>query len=81
MRTTITLDEDVAAKLKERSRKTGAPFKVVVNETLRLGLSAKRVLSPEKPFRVKARRLGLREGLSYDNVAELMEQVEGPQAR
>jgi hypothetical protein len=39
MRTTITLDADVAAKLKAESKKTGRPFKVVVNEYLRLGFT------------------------------------------
>lgn len=34
MRTTLTLDEDVAANLKAESRKAGRPFRDVVNETL-----------------------------------------------
>lgn len=78
MRTTITLDDDVAAKLKERCRRTGTSFKAVVNDALRLGLGAKRSLKPMSRFRLKTRRLGLREGLSYDNIADLLEQIEGP---
>ncbi len=39
MRTTITLDDDVAARLRRR-RTSGRTFKDVVNEALRAGLDA-----------------------------------------
>jgi hypothetical protein len=79
VRTTLTLDDDVAAKLKAESRRTGRPFKDVVNETLRRGLTSRRVTGSRQPFKVKARDLGnLRPGLSLDNIAGLLEQVEGP---
>ena len=42
MRTTLTLDEDVAAKLKAESRKTGRPFRETVNACLRAGLSVRK---------------------------------------
>jgi hypothetical protein len=77
MRTTLTLDDDVAAKLKAESRRSGRPFREVVNETLRRGL-ANRHAPTRRAFRVAARDLGnLRPGLSLDNVAQLIEQVEG----
>lgn len=76
VRTTLTLDEDVAVKLAQLSRETGLPFKAIVNETLRNGLSAKQAMSPPDRFQVKARPLGLRAGLSYDNVGELLEEIE-----
>ena len=77
MRTTITLDEDVAAKLKAEVRKSGKPFKEVVNEALRKGLlttTAEQV----RPVKFNTRPLGLRPGLNYDSYSELLEQVEGP---
>jgi hypothetical protein len=78
MRTTLTLDDDVAAKLKAESRRAGRPFRDVVNETLRRGLASQRGASRRQPFKVEARDLGdLKPGLSLDNVAELIEQVEG----
>jgi hypothetical protein len=40
MRTTLTLDDDVAAKLKTESQSAGRPFREIVNETLRRGLEA-----------------------------------------
>ena len=78
MRTTLTLDDDVAAKLKAEARRAGRPFRDVVNETLRRGLASRRAVSRWQPFTVKTRDLGdLEPGLSLDNVAELIEQVEG----
>jgi hypothetical protein len=78
MRTTLTLDEDVAAKLKAESRRAGRPFREVVNETLRRGLASRRIPARRQPFKVRVRDLGnLRPGLSLDNVAELIEHVEG----
>lgn len=41
MRTTLTLDDDLAAALKERAFKSGNSFKQVVNSVLRMGLAAK----------------------------------------
>jgi hypothetical protein len=78
MRTTLTLDDDVAAKLKAESRRAGRSFRDVVNETLCRGLASQRVTSRRQPFTVETRDLGdLKPGLSLDNVAELIEQVEG----
>ena len=78
MRTTLTLDDDLAAKLRAEARQSGKPFKQIVNERLRVGLSARSKAASVPPFKVKARPLGLRPGFSYDNVWELIEQIEGP---
>ena len=77
MRTTLTVDDDVAAKLRAEVRRTGQSLKYVVNHFLRLGFSSRRPLRPPSRFVVKSRRLGLRPGLNYDNIGELLEQVEG----
>ena len=77
MRTTLTLDPDVAAKLKKGAAKLRKPFKQIVNEALRAGLAS--VLTPPaaRPYRTRARPLGLRRGLSYDNISELLSRAEG----
>ncbi len=83
MRTTITLEEDIAARLNALQRQTGQSFKDIVNETLRAGLerhSGKRA-APRKRFKVQARRLGQHAGLNYANVGELLEQIEGTKHR
>ena len=82
MRTTLTLDEDVAARLKSLARRSGRAFRDVVNETLRRGLARPPHPRPREPFRVEARDLGRRRlGLDLDNIAELLDQVEGPLRR
>lgn len=78
MRTTLTLDEDVAAKLKSEARQSGKPLKAVVNETLREGFALRQARKKQPPFRIKARSMGLRPGLDYDNIGLLLEQIEGP---
>jgi hypothetical protein len=80
VRTTLSLDDDVARLLDKESRRSGASFKEVVNHFLRLGLmAAKRPI--QKPFVVVPRRLGLPSGLSYDNVEQLLDALEGPARR
>jgi hypothetical protein len=82
MRTTLTLDDEIATRLKAESRRTGQPFKVVVNEYLRAGLAQRRLLKTTARFRVEPLRLGgLPPGRSYDDIAALLEESEGPQHR
>lgn len=82
MRTTITLDDDLAARLRSLARRSGRAFRDVVNDALRRGLARPPAGSPRTPFRVVTRDLGaLRPGVSLDNIAELIERVEGPLAR
>jgi hypothetical protein len=79
MRTTLTIDDDVAfglKKIQEGDRERS--FKEIVNEVLRRGLISPNPQKPKKRFKVKAFSLGLREGLSLDNIEELLDQVEGP---
>jgi hypothetical protein len=80
VRTTLTLDKDVAAKLKAEARRSGRTFKEVVNQALRIGLNA-RADPAITPFVVRARPMGARPGLNYDKISELIEQVEGPYHR
>ncbi len=75
MRTTITLDADVAQKLQEEARKTGRPFKQVVNEFLRLGFTVKR---PGKHERLVVRDVGFRLGVDFTSASELIDRLEGP---
>jgi hypothetical protein len=70
------LDDDVARLLNREARRTGASFKETVNRFLRLGLTTPQAQN-RKPFTVEPRPLGLPPGLSYDNVEELIEAIEG----
>ena len=53
MRTTLTLDDDLAYALKQRARLLDQSFKQVVNDTLRRGLSPGSNQAPRRPFRVR----------------------------
>jgi hypothetical protein len=53
-------------------------FKETINDILRRGLLARRELSAVKPFKVRARSMGIKAELNYDNVGELLEHLEGP---
>ncbi|MBN2573149.1 MAG: DUF2191 domain-containing protein [Deltaproteobacteria bacterium] len=81
MRTTLTLDEDVAAKLKTEARKAGRPFKETVNAYLRAGLNLKRPAKTAGAFRVRPHDMGLRPGVNLDKISTLLDDVEGPEHR
>jgi hypothetical protein len=83
VRTTLTLDPDVATRLKSEVRRSGKPFKEVVNEALRLAFAKRSQGRPDLPsFEIRPRDLGaLRPGLSLDNVGDLLEAAEGPAHR
>lgn len=75
MRTTLTLDDDVANLLRREMRRSGNSLKGAVNHFLRLGLMSAGERR-RKPFTVTPRPLGLPPGLSYDSIAELLENLE-----
>ena len=77
----MTIDDDVAAKAKEAMRLTGLSFKSLINRALREGIDE--VLTPRKkvPYQTHSRPMGLRKGLSYDDVSELLSLTEGEDNR
>jgi hypothetical protein len=77
VRTTTTIDDDVAALLNKEMRKTGHSFKQVLNDVLRQGFNGAKQ-RPRKPFKVKPFNLGLPQ---FTKVEELLEQLEGPDYR
>jgi hypothetical protein len=74
MRTTVTLDPDVAAKLKEVARERGISFKEALNGTLRAGFAAGG--RGGQPYQVPSRRLGLRPGVDLDKALRLAAALE-----
>ena len=52
MRTTLTIDDDLARELREKAHKSGAPFKEVVNKAIRAGLE-----HIDKPRQIKPYKL------------------------
>jgi hypothetical protein len=77
MRTTLTLDDDVARLLQEKSRRSGTSFKEVVNETLRKGLSRGEKPAAKLPrFEVKAKPRGFRSGVDVLRLNQLNDELE-----
>ena len=74
MRTTLTLDPDLADKLKEEARRQGISFKEVVNSNLRRGLAAGD--APAAPYRLRPRSMRAKPGLDLDRARKLADRLE-----
>jgi hypothetical protein len=82
MRTTLTIDDDVAAQLKRLRKTRDESFKDLVNDALRRGL--REITSrpkKRKPFRVEPFKDAGRLLISVDNVAEALAIAEGEDHR
>ncbi len=75
MRTTLTLDDDLAGLLKEQAQRRGVAFKVVVNEALRTSLGAE-VESPPVAPKVIPHSFGFRPGIDLDRLNQLSDELE-----
>jgi hypothetical protein len=69
MRTTLTLDDDVAQKLAELAKASDASFKVIVNDALRRGLGE--LIPAQPPFVVRPHAGGLRTHIDDRRLNEL----------
>lgn len=77
MRTTLTLEDDLAKALKEKAFRTGSSFKAVVNATLRAGLAAGEKPPGAKPYRLTPASLGgVRPGVDLDKALRLADTLE-----
>jgi hypothetical protein len=74
MRTTVTLDPDVAAKLKDVAREKGISFKEALNSNVRRGLES--AGTRPRPYKVRAKRLGARPGIDLDRALALAGELE-----
>jgi hypothetical protein len=73
MRTTVTLDPDVEARLREVARERGVSFKEALNSAIRAGLMASR---SAREYRTPSRSLGLRAGVNLDKALQLASDLE-----
>lgn len=76
MRTTLTLDPDVARLLQEEVHRQRKSLKEVVNETLRRGLSAGVPQQSREPYRVKPHHAQLRPGFDRAGFNRLADELE-----
>jgi len=74
MRTTVDIDGDLAARLRQIASERGISFKEALNAALRSGL-APQAATPRR-YHVRARRLGLRPGIDLDRALRLASALE-----
>ena len=75
MRTTLTLDDDVAEALRRLVRQTGRPFKQVVNDALRAGLAPQApVISADVSYPTYP--MGANIGVNMDRARHLAAELE-----
>jgi len=79
MRTTLDINDATLRLLRERARAAGRPFKEVVEESLRLGLSVMDRRAGAKPFQVEAHDLCLKPGFRGTSLNQLYDQMESEQ--
>jgi Ribbon-helix-helix protein, copG family len=75
MRTTVTLDDDVAAKLKEEARRQNRSFKEILNISVRRGLRAGTTTAAD-PYQVRPRALRARPRVDLDRALQLAGDLE-----
>ena len=76
MRTTVTLDKDVEKLLREVMHRTRSSFKQALNAAIRAGLGGPAPAPARRPFKIKARPLGLRAGLDPAGFNQLADELE-----
>jgi hypothetical protein len=78
VRTTLTIDDDIAVLVQQEVRRTGDSFKGTVNRLLRRGIMAEDSKAERKPFVVEPLFMSAPPGQNYDNIEALLEELEGP---
>ena len=76
MRTTVTIDDDLAAQVETLRRREGLSFKAALNHLLRLGVHAKSTPPKPKRFRTATRKLGLKPGIDPTRLNALIDDLE-----
>lgn len=76
MRTTLTIEEDVARQIRRRMVEKKLPLKQVVNEALRAGLAKTRKKDGVPPFRVEPYPMQFQPGVNPDKLNQLLDDLE-----
>jgi hypothetical protein len=76
MRTTLTIDDDLAGLLKRRARELGLPFKEVVNRALRAGLGEQAKPRRHDTPKNISHAFGFRPGIDLDKLNQLVDELE-----
>jgi len=81
IRTTVSLDEDVVARVKRESLSRGASFRDTLNDLLRAALLSIDYKPRRRALEIQPTHMGYKPGLNYDNIESLLEYGEGDRHR
>ena len=76
MRTTLTLDKDLALALRAEARRSGRPLKRIVNDTLRVGLATRRAPAGRRYRLTPVSLGGVVAGVDLDKALRLADVLE-----
>jgi len=76
MRTTLTIDDDLAGRIEERRLRDGLSLKQVINTLLREGLRSGRQAPRAKRYRTRPHKLGMRAGFDPARLNQLVDELE-----
>ncbi len=76
MRTTLTIDDDLAARIEELQSRRGLSLKKTINSLLRDGLEYQSRPPQPRRFQTKTHRLALRAGFDPANLNQLADELE-----
>jgi hypothetical protein len=76
MRTTLTLDDDLAGLLKQRAQELGVPFTEAVNNAIRAGLGDRASAQRGPAPKVIPHSFGFRPGVDLDKLGQLADELE-----
>jgi len=80
VRTTLTIDPDVAERLQQETRRSGKGLKAVVNDALRHGLGLAGKPKRSRRFTVKSHSFGFKPGIDLDRMNQLLDELEVAEA-
>jgi hypothetical protein len=80
VRTTLTLEDDLADKLKALAERQRKPFKQVVNEVVRRGLASTVPAAPSQPFSVRPFRSAFQPGVDPEKLNQRIDELHAREA-
>ena len=81
IRTTVSLDDDVVARVKRESLSRGASFRDTLNDLLRTALLGIEHKPRRRALAIQPTHMGHKPGLNYDSIETLLEYGEGDRHR
>jgi plasmid stability protein len=81
IRTTVSLDDDVVARVKRESLSRGASFRDTLNDLLRAALLSIDYKPRRRALAIQPTHMGHKPGLNYDHIESLLEYGEGDRHR